>query len=335
MSGPVVTVFGGTGFIGRHVVRRLARRGARIRIATRRPDRALFLKPLGDVGQIVPIAMRYGDNASLARAIHGADQVVNLVGILTERPGRRFADLHARLPGRIGALAKASGVQQVVQISSIGADPASPAAYARSKGAGEHALREVFPDATVLRPSVVFGPEDGFFNTLGSISRIAPVLPLFFSGMPTLKFEGIFPRPCFPGAGASRLQPVYVGDVADAVLAVLDDPEAAGHTYELGGPMVYSFREAVELALQVIQRRRRLVPVPFLMLEAAAFAAQAIPFSPLNPDMVRLMKLDNVATPGAAGLASLGITPTAAEIILPTYLHVYRAGRISPTAPQA
>lgn len=336
MSDPVVTLFGGTGFIGRHVVQRLARLGARIKVATRRPDRALFLKPLGDVGQIVPIAVRYARDDSIARAIEGSDWVINLVGILTEQPGRSFAAVHAQLPGRIARAASAAGVKRLVQISALGAAPASPVAYARTKAEGEAAARAGFPAVTILRPSVVFGPEDGFFNALGAVSRIAPAIPLFFDGLPKLEFDGIFPWPHFPGAGASRMQPVYVGDVADAVIAALQDANAAGRVYELGGPTVYSFRQVVELALEVVGRRRRLVPVPYFMLEAAAFFAQLIPYSPLKPDLVRLMKLDNVVGPGAAGLAELGITPTAAELILPTYLHVYRSGRFkSRTSPQA
>lgn len=334
MTAPVVTVFGGTGFIGRHVVRCLARRGARIRVATRRPERALYLKPFGDVGQIVPIATRYGDNASLARAIEGADWVVNLVGILTERPGQRFDDVHVSLPGRIGAVAKAAGVKRVAHNSTIGAAASATSAYARSNFAGEQALREVFPEATVFRPSLVFGPEDDFFNTLGSISRVAPALPIFFSGLPAIKFDGIFPSPSFERAGATRMQPVYVGDVAQAVVAALESPEAAGRTYELGGPAIYTIRGLMELALGVIERRRCLVPMPFFAIEAAAFVASAIPFSPLNRDVVRLMKMDNVVAPGAAGLADLGVAPTAIETILPTYLHVYRAGRISPRSSQ-
>lgn len=335
MSAQVVTVFGGTGFIGRHVVQRLARQGWRIRVATRRPDRALFLKPLGDVAQIVPMPVAFGRDETIKRAVEGADAVINLVGILSEAPGRRFAELHAQLPGRIGRAAKAAGAGRFIQMSSIGADPASPAAYARSKAAGEAAVREAFPGATILRPSVVFGPEDKFFNMLGSLSRIAPAIPLFFSGLPKLALDGIFLSPSFPNAGANRMQPVYVGDVADAVLAVLLDPGTAGRTYELGGPTVYSFRQVVELALAEGGRRRCLLPVPFFALQAAAFFAQAIPFSPLTPDLVRLMKVDNVVAPGADGLAVLGITPTAAELILPTYMHIYRSGRAGKPNIQA
>ncbi len=327
MSDPVVTIFGGTGFIGRHLVQRLARLGVTIRVATRRPDRALFLKPLGNVGQIVPIPVHYGKDGSIARAVQGADWVINLVGILTEQPGRTFAAVHDELPGRIARAASAAGASRFIQISAIGADSASPASYARSKAAGEAAARAAFPGVTILRPSVVFGPEDGLFNMLGAISRLAPIIPLFFRGRPTLAFDGLFPQPRFPGAGASLLQPVYVGDVADAAIACLRDAKTAGRVYELGGPTVYRFREVVALALDVIGRRRCLVPVPFLALEVAAFFAGVIPFSPLKRDLVRLMKLDNVVSKGASGLADLGITPTAAELILPTYMHAYRAGR--------
>jgi NADH dehydrogenase len=327
MTDPVVTVFGGTGFIGRHVIRRLARLGARIRVGTRRPDRALYLKPFGSVGQIVPLAVRYGRDDSLAAATAGADWVINLVGILTEQPGRKFADIHVALPGRIGRACAAAGVSRFVQMSGLGAAPGSPSAFLRSRAAGEAAARRAFAGATVLRPSVVFGPEDDFFNLIGSLSRIAPVFPLFYAGWPRLGFDGIFPVPSFPGAGASRLQPVYAGDVADAMIAALQDPVAAGRTYELGGPTVYTFKEAVELALEAANRHPLLLPVPYFALELAAFLAQAIPFSPLNPDIVRLMRLDNVVSEGADGLAALGIQPTAAELILPTYMHIYRSGR--------
>ncbi len=327
MSDPVVTVFGGTGFVGRHVVQRLARLGATIRVATRRPDRALFLKPLGGVGQIVPIPVHYGKDESIARALQGADWVINLVGILNEQPGRKFAAIHGELPGRIGRAATAAGVGRFIQISAIGAAPESVSAYGRSKAAGEAAARAAFPGVTIMRPSVVFGPEDGFFNALGALSRLVPVIPIFFSGLPKVALDGMFLVPRFPNAGASLMQPVYVGDVADAVIAALKEPKSTGRVYELGGPTVYRFREAVELALGIIRRKRCLVPVPFFALEATAFFAQAIPFSPLKPDLVRLMKLDNVVSRGAAGLAELGITPTGAEVILPTYLHTYRAGR--------
>ncbi|MSO74444.1 MAG: complex I NDUFA9 subunit family protein [Alphaproteobacteria bacterium] len=327
MSDPVVTVFGGTGFLGRHIVQRLARLGATIRVATRRPDRALFLKPLGGVGQIVPVPVHYGKDDSIARALQGSDWVINLVGILTEQPGREFTAIHGELPGRIGRIAVATGVARFVQISAIGAAANSGAAYLRSKAAGEAAARATFPGVTIMRPSVVFGPEDGFFNALGALSRLSPVIPLFFCGWPRLAFDGIFPALRFPGAGASLMQPVYVGNVADAVIVALRDPKSAGRVFELGGPTVYRFREAVELALSVVRRRRYLVPVPFFALEAAAFFAQAIPFSPLRPDLVRMMKLDNIVSSGAAGLADLGITPTTAELILPTYLYAYRAGR--------
>ncbi|MGD9538274.1 MAG: complex I NDUFA9 subunit family protein [Alphaproteobacteria bacterium] len=334
MTDPVVTVFGGTGFIGRHVIRRLARLGAQVRVATRRPDRALYLKPLGNVGQIVPLAVRYGRDDSLAAAVSGVDWVINLVGILTERPGAKFQEVHAALPGRIARAAAAAGVSRLVQMSALGASPAAPAAYLRSRAAGEVASRQAFPGATVLRPSVVFGPEDGFFNMIGSLSRIAPVFPLFFSGWPRLRFDGIFPAPEFPGAGTSRLQPVYVGDVADALVAALQDPASAGRAYELGGPTVYTFREAVQLALDAANRRPLLLPVPYFALEAAAFVAQIVPYSPLTPDLVRLMKLDNVVSEGADGLRALGAEPTAAELILPTYMHIYRSGRSEGTPPR-
>ncbi|MDY0881780.1 complex I NDUFA9 subunit family protein [Dongia soli] len=305
MRDPVVTVFGGSGFIGRYVVEKLAKRGWIIRVAVRRPDDALFLKMTGLLGQTAPIAANIRDQRSVEAAVAGADAVVNLVGILFESGAQRFDKVQAEGPGRIAAAAKAAGVRQMVHISAIGADSSSPAAYGRSKAAGEEAVRGAFPTATILRPSIVFGPEDSFFNRFAAMTRLSPALPLI-------------------GGGRTRFQPVYVLDVADAVLAALEQPAAAGQIYELGGPATYSFRELMELMLREINRRRLLIPIPFALASLQGALLQYLPSPPLTLDQVRLLKRDNVVSPGAKGLADLGITPTAVEVILPTYLDKYR-----------
>lgn len=311
MREQVVTVFGGAGFIGRHLVRRLAARGATVRVATRSPETAGHLLPMGEVGQIV-LTRFAGDEAGLAALVAGADAVVNLVGILFERRPGDFDRVHGELPGRIGAAARAAGVTRLVHLSAIGADPASKAHYARSKAAGEAALRAAFPSAVVLRPSIVFGPEDGFFNRFAQMAKIAPALPLV-------------------GGGRTRFQPVYVGDVAEAILAGLDRPELAGRTFELGGPRVYTFAELLAYVLRVTGRRRLLLPLPFAVARLQARLLELLPTPPLTRDQVSLLERDNVVTPGAAGLAELGITPTPVEVIVPTYLRAF--ARSAPMVP--
>jgi len=303
----IVTVFGGAGFVGRAVVRELARAGARVRVACRRPDEALRCKPMGDVGQIVPVPANVRDDASVAAAVQGADTVINLVGVLYERRRQTFRAVHAEAPGRIGRAARAAGARRLIHFSAIGADPASPSAYARSKAAGEAAVRSAFPGATILRPSIIFGPEDDFFNRFAGLARVLPALPLI-------------------GGGHTRFQPVYVGDVADAVMAALAAPDTAGRMFELGGPRVYSFRALMEILLAEIRRRRLLMPVPFWLASAEALFLERLPKPLLTRDQVRLLRADNVVAPGAAGFADLGISPTALEVILPTYLHRYRRG---------
>jgi NADH dehydrogenase len=313
MRDEIVTVFGGAGFIGRHLVRRLAARGAAVRVATRSPNTAGHLLPMGEVGQIV-LARFAEDEATLSSLVEGASAVVNLVGILFERRAGEFERVHGALPGRIGAAAREAGVGRLVHVSAIGADPASPSLYARSKARGEEAVRSAFPGAVVLRPSIVFGPEDSFFNRFAAMARISPVLPLV-------------------GGGGTRFQPVYVGDVAEAILAGLDRPETAGRTFELGGPKIYTFKELLEYVLRVTGRRRLLVPIPFALARLQARFLELLPDPPLTRDQVALLERDNVASPGAPGLAELGITPTPLEVVVPSYLAPYRAWR--PTLPLA
>jgi NADH dehydrogenase len=307
MARRLATVFGGSGFLGRYVVQRLAKQGWMVRAAERRPDEALFLKPLGEIGQITPVAANIRHQASVEAAIVGADAVVNLVGLLYQSGRQRFDAVHVEGAGRVAAAARKAGASRFVQISAIGADPASPAAYGRTKAAGEAAVKAAFPDATVLRPSIVFGPEDQFFNRFARMARMSPALPLI-------------------GGGHTKFQPVYVGDVADAVMAVIDRNDSQGKTYELGGPEIRSFRELMVLMLEEIGRRRLLVPVPFAIASLQGALLQLLPSPPLTLDQVRLLRRDNVVASGMAGLGELGVSPTALELILPTYLARYRPG---------
>jgi uncharacterized protein YbjT (DUF2867 family) len=302
-----VTLFGGTGFVGRYVATMLAQRGWRIIVASRHPDRALPLKTAGAVGQVVPVFADIRDDGSVAAAVAGADAVVNLVGILFERGRQRFDTIHGEAAGRVARAAAAAGAGRFVQISAIGASADSPSAYARTKAAGEAAVRAAFPGASILRPSVIFGPEDGFFNLFANLARTAPFLPLF-------------------GGGTTKFQPVYVRDVAAAVVACLEQAGTAGQTYELGGPRVYSFRELMELTLKQTGRRKRLVSLSWGMAAFEARLFSLLPKPLLTPDQVVQLKIDNVVAPGAKTLADLGIQPTPAELILPSYLDRYRPG---------
>ncbi|MCH8037402.1 MAG: complex I NDUFA9 subunit family protein [Proteobacteria bacterium] len=307
MTQRVVTVFGGSGFVGRHLVWRLAKQGWIVRVAVRRPSQAGFLKPLGEIGQITPLRAPVQDPVAVAAAMAGADAAVNLVGILYERGKQTFAGVHARGAQTVAEAAAAAGIGHLVQVSAIGADLHGGAAYARSKGAGEAAVKTAFPSATILRPSVVFGPEDDFFNRFAAMARLSPALPLI-------------------GGGATRFEPVYVGDVAQAIVKCLADPACAGKTYELGGPRVYTFKEILQLLLREIRRRRLLVPWPFALAEVQARFLELLPVPPLTRDQLRMLRRDNVVSEGALTLADLGIAPTAAEVILPTYLDRYRPG---------
>jgi len=302
----VATVFGGSGFIGRYVVRRLAQSGAVVRVAVRDPEAALFLKPMGAVGQIVPLYAPITEEALVARAVAGAEEVVNLVGILAERRRGDFTRVQAEGAGRVARLAAKAGVARLAHVSAIGADPASPSRYAASKGEGEAQVRAAFPTATILRPSVVFGPEDEFFNRLGRIAQFLPVMPVI--------------------AGETRFQPVYVGDVADAVLAVLSRAEAVGGVFELGGPRVWRFRELVAYILRETGRKRKMINVPMAALRLGAMLAEHLPGKPLTRDQLLLLARDNVVAPGAPGLAALAIAATPVELIVPTYLRLYRPG---------
>jgi uncharacterized protein YbjT (DUF2867 family) len=300
-----VTVFGGSGFIGRYVVQRLARAGWQVRVAVRRPDEALFLKTSGDVGQVTPIAANIRDDRSVAAAVAGADAVINLVGILYQSGKQSFDAVQSKGAARLAAAAKAAGAARFIQISAVGADPSSASLYAKSKAAGEQAVKLAFPGATILRPSIVFGPEDDFFNRFARLAMMSPALPLI-------------------GGGSTKFQPVYVGDVAAAVEKTLDDASTAGKTYELGGPRIYTFRALMEMLLKEIGRCRLLLPLPFALASLKAAFLQLLPIPPLTVDQVRLLKRDNVVTANAPGLKELGIAPTTLESVLPGYLDQYR-----------
>ncbi len=302
MESRIVTVFGGSGFIGRYVVRRLAAADWVVRVAVRDTDSALFLKVAGDPGQVVPFPADVTDDASVARAVAGADAVINLVGILYQRGRRTFQRLHVDAAAAIAKAARAAGAGRLVQMSALGADLDSPAEYARTKAAGEKAAAEAFPGATIIRPSVVFGPEDDFLNRFAMMARIMPVLPVF----PT------------------RFQPVWVGDVAEAFFRVVDDPATAGSTYELGGPQVVTFRELMQLILHETARRCLLLPIPMALAEAEAFFLEKLPVPPLTRDQVKLLGSDSVVAPGALTLHDLGIEATAMEAVVPAYLDRFR-----------
>jgi NADH dehydrogenase len=307
MAAGLVTVFGGSGFIGRYVVQRLAQQGWTVRVAVRRPERCLFLKTMGVVGQVTPIAADLRSERAVAAAVDGADAVINLVGILYEKGGRTFQAIHAEGAERAARLAKAAGARTFVQMSALGAAADAPAEYARSKAAGEAAVRRHFPDARIVRPSIVFGPEDGFFNKFAAMARFAPALPLV-------------------GGGGMKFQPVYVGDVAEALLRCVENPYTAGKTYELGGPGVFTFAELLRRMLREIGRRRLLLPLPFGIARIQAAFMEWLPVPPLTRDQLKLLERDNVVSPGALTLADLDIQAQGLDAVLPTYLARYRPG---------
>ena len=304
----LVTVFGGSGFIGRHVVSALARRDYRIRVAVRRPELAGHLQPLGRVGQIHAVQANLRYPASVAAAMRGAHVAINLVGILAEGGAQKFDAVQAEGAAAIAKAAAASGAR-MVHVSAIGADANSPARYARSKAAGEQAVLSAVPQATILRPSVVFGPEDQFTNRFAALARISPVVPLV-------------------GAD-TKLQPVYVGDVATAVAEAVDGNTRPGATYELGGPEQLTMREIIEIILETIDRKRVLLPLPFGLARMQAMLLQFAPGDlKLTPDQVELLKVDNVVSDAAksAGLTlqGLGVTPDSMQAIVPSYLWRFR-----------
>lgn len=316
MTRRLVTVFGGSGFIGRHLVQRLAATGAVIRIAIRYREDAHFLKTMGDVGQITTMETDIADPAEIRRAVADADWVVNLVGIFHPRGRHTFENLHAKAPGEIAAAAREAGATRMEHISALGADADGESAYARTKAAGERAVLAAFPGATIVRPSVVFGPEDNFFNMFARMAIFSPFLPVIDAGAWGAK--GLY------GEGGPKFQPVYVGDVADAIVAALTQESHGGKIFELAGPHVYSMRQIMELTLKEIRRDRWLLPLTFGMAKLQAAAMSWMPKPLLTRDQVLMMMRDNVASGAFSGFSELGIEPTTVEAIVPTYLNRFR-----------
>lgn len=296
-----VTVFGGSGFVGRSIVQRLVEGGASVRVAARHPETVKDLLPRAIGDKLETVRVDIHDDGAVTAATRDTDAVINLVAILYEKGQQTFRSLHVDGARRIATAAKQAGASRLVQMSALGASATSPSAYARTKAAGEQAVREVFPDATVVRPSIVFGRDDDFFNRFAGMASISPALPLI-------------------GGGKSRFQPVFVEDVAAAFAAILADPATAGKTYELGGPQVYTFRELMEILLEQMGSRRLLVPLPFMAAEVQAYFLEWLPKPPLTRDQLALLRSDNVLGGHEPGLRELGIEPTSLESVLPTYI---------------
>jgi NADH dehydrogenase len=301
-----VVVFGGTGFLGRRLVHRLAAEGAVVRVAVRHPDGARSALPAADLDQVTFFRADVRDQTSVAAAIAGADAVVNAVSAYVEKGGVAFETVHVQGAEMVARVAVRLGVARLVLISGLGADPQSRSPYIRSRGRGELAVQQAFPDATIVRPSAMFGPGDALFSTLANLARLLPVLPLI-------------------GGGRTRLQPVYVEDVAEAVTRILADPGTVGRTYELAGPEVYTLRDLVRFTLRVIGKRRLLMPVPFAVAEIQARLFEPLPSPPLTTGQVDLLKADSVASGALPGLRELAIRPKAVEEVVPTYIGRSRA----------
>lgn len=307
-SDTLITVFGGSGFLGRHLVRALAKRRYRIRVAVRRPELAGHLQPLGSVGQIHAVQANLRYPRSVEAAMRDASIAINLVGILFERGRQQFNLVQAQGAEQVALAASTVGAK-VIHVSAIGADENSPSLYAQSKARGEAAVLAAAKDAVIFRPSIMFGPEDDFFNRFASMARFLPALPLI-------------------GGGQTRLQPVYVGDVAEAIAAAVDGKARAGTIYELGGPEVRTFKEIMEYVLATIERNRLLVPLPFALAKLQASFLQFLPKPPLTPDQVELLRVDNVVSEQAIAerrtLDGLGLPATPADAIVPSYLWRFR-----------
>lgn len=317
----LVTVFGGSGFVGAQIVRALAKKGLRVRVAVRNPGRGYKLRMLGDVGQIEVVQANIRVPQTLARALDGAQAAVNAVGQAHETGAQSFVGVHVDGARAVAEAAKAAGITRFVQLSGLGADANAETPYARARGQGEAAVREVLPSAVLIRPSAVFGQDDVFFNRLGVLASLSPIMPLI-------------------GGGQKRIQPVFVGDVAAAVAAAVADPRSAGKTYELGGPAVYSYEDLFRLVLAETKRKRPLLPMPVGIANVLGGLGEVmgkiVPLAPpITRDQVALLTNDNVVSPDALTLADLGVQAAALEPILPTYLYRYRkGGQFAELAPQ-
>ena len=300
-----VTIFGGSGFVGRYIVQKFAEKGDQIRVAVRNPIAAQFLKPLGEVGQITPVQVSLSSSKSLSQVIQGSDVVINLVGILYEKGSQTFEALHVEGARNIAKTATKLGVSTLLHMSALGANKDSQAPYASTKARGEEMVLKYFPEATFFRPSVIFGKEDAFLNRFAQMALLSPFLPLI-------------------GGGKTRFQPVYVGDVAECFLNASFLKEAKGKTYELGGPTIYSFKDLMVYLLQTIHRKRVLLPLPFSVAKGIATIAQFLPNPPLTPDQVELLKTDNILSPQTLNAEDLGVEPKALESIASLYLARYR-----------
>ena len=308
----LVTVYGGSGFLGRYAVRALARAGHRIRVAVRNPNLANYLLPMAHVGQIQLVRVNVTDRDAVARAMKGAEAAVNLVGVLYESRRQNFQALHVDAARTIASAAKAEGARALVHVSAIGASPESHSLYARTKAEGEQLVREAFSHASILRPSIVFGAEDQFFNRFAALARVSPALPLI-------------------GGGRTRFQPVYVADVADAIVACAENSSTEGSLYELGGPRIYTFKELMQLVLLETSRRRLLVPIPFSVAMLQASVLGLLPKPILTRDQVKLLQQDNVVSVHAPTLSDLGIEAESVEAIIPDYLWRFRReGQFEP-----
>ena len=302
MASKRVTVFGGSGFLGRQIVKCLAAEGTYVRVAVRHPERASLLKGFARDSQIELVRADVWDESTVARAVKNSTSVINTVGHYMEKSGATFDAIHGQGAHNVARQAGNAGVERLIHISGVGADPASDSPYVRARGIGEDLVKGAFEGVTILRPSVIFGPDDSFFNTLAGLARQMPVLPLF-------------------GTGRTKLQPVFVGNVAEACVRVLADPSTQGKLYELGGPRIYTYKALMNLVLEHVGKRRALVPVPFFVWDTLAAVLSVLANPPLTRDQVKLMKSDNVVGETALTLEDLGIDPTPVEEVLPTYIY--------------
>ncbi len=299
-----ITIFGGSGFVGRYLVQKFVQNGDLIRVAVRNPVAARFLQPLGEVGQITPLQASVLSSDEVSRAIEGSDVVINLVGILYEKGQQTFEDLHVEGALRIAEKSRELGVSTLLHMSALGANLESRSRYASTKARGEDAVLSHVPEATLFRPSVIFGLEDSFLNRFAQMALVSPFLPLV-------------------GGGKTRFQPVYVGDVAECFFKASFKKEARGMTYELGGPSIYTFKELMAYVLKTIHRKRLLSPIPFGVAKSIGFFTQFLSTPPLTPDQVELLKTDTIVSPQAMTAENLGVHPKALEVLAPLYLERY------------